>query len=68
MYQLLELGVDREKAFCLGEGQNFKYLTALNEREKLFKTIEPLAHPRFIMQYKRKLLDAYVAGYVEKLR
>lgn len=67
MHQLLELGVDRNKAFCLGEGQNFKYLVALNEREKLFKTIEPLAHPRFIMQYKRKLVGEYVQGYLKKL-
>lgn len=68
MHQLLDLGVDREKAFCLGEGQNYKYLVALNEREKLFKTVEPLAHPRFIMQYKRKLVGDYVQGYLEKLR
>jgi hypothetical protein len=67
MHELLELGVDRDKAFCLGEGQNFKYLVALNEREKLFKSIEPLAHPRFIMQYKRKMVDEYVKGYLKKL-
>jgi hypothetical protein len=67
MHELLALGVDRKKAFCLGEGQNYKYLQALNEREKLFKSIEPLAHPRFIMQYKRKMVDEYIDRYLRKL-
>ncbi|HEY0741181.1 MAG TPA: uracil-DNA glycosylase family protein [Chryseosolibacter sp.] len=65
--QLLDMGVERDMAFCLGEGSNFKYLTNLNSKERFFKEITPLAHPRFIMQYKRKLVDAYVDDYVMKL-
>jgi hypothetical protein len=34
-------------------GENFKYLAKLNEK-KVCKTIIPLAHPKFIMQYKRR--------------
>lgn len=65
--QLLEMGIEREVAFCLGEGDNFKYLTRLNIKEKFFKEIIPLAHPRFIMQYRRKFVDDYVNDYVKKL-
>lgn len=68
VYQILKLGVTRERAFCLGEGENYRYLTKLNEKEKIFKAVIPLAHPRFIMQYKRKKIDQYVKDYVEKLK
>jgi hypothetical protein len=67
LHQLQELGINREKAFCLGEGSNFKYLMKLNEKEQMFKTIVPLSHPRFIMQYKRKYLENYVDDYSQKL-
>lgn len=67
LQQLLELGLNRDRAFCLGEGDNFKYLNKLNERLNIFKTIVPLAHPRFIMQYKRKFLHDYVRDYLTKL-
>ena len=53
---------------CLGEGTNYKFLTQLNERHKYFKAIIPLAHPRFIMQYKRKSLGKYIEDYVSKLK
>jgi hypothetical protein len=65
--ELIEMGVETEVAFCLGEGTNYKHLTNLNSKHKFFKEIIPLAHPRFIMQYKRKLVDTYVEGYLEKL-
>lgn len=61
------LNLDRKVAFCLGEGANYKYLSALNRELKLFETLIPLAHPRFIMQYKRKYLQEYVDDYVRKL-
>ncbi len=66
--QLLEMGIEREIAFCLGEGDNYKYLSKLNAKEKFFKEIVPLAHPRFIMQYKRKSIDVYIRDYIEKLK
>jgi hypothetical protein len=67
LHQLLDLGVNPEKAFCLGEGANFKYLTKLNKEEKLFGEIVPLAHPRFIMQYKRKHIQQYLDDYLMKI-
>ena len=66
--QLLDIGIEREIEFCLGEGANYKYLSKLNAREKFFRQIVPLAHPRFIMQYKRKMVDAYVSDHVSKLQ
>lgn len=66
--QQLELGIKSEIAFCLGEGENFKYLSKLNAKEKFFRDIIPLAHPRFIMQYKRKHLQTYIDDYLKKLK
>jgi hypothetical protein len=57
-----------DSCFCLGEGENFKYFSALNERKKYFKDIRPLSHPRWIMQYRRKKLDEYISLFVEKLK
>jgi hypothetical protein len=39
----------------------------LNEEYKFFKKVIPLAHPRFIMQYRRKKIAEYVNDYREKL-
>ncbi|HEY0653116.1 MAG TPA: uracil-DNA glycosylase family protein [Chryseosolibacter sp.] len=65
--QIIDMGVDTDVAFCLGEGDNFKYLTNLNNQQNFFKQIIPLAHPRFIMQYKRKQIDHYIGDYLRKL-
>lgn len=65
--QIIEMGVNTDVAYCLGEGENFKYLTNLNRKENFFKEIIPLAHPRFIMQYKRKMIDHYIDDYLGKL-
>jgi hypothetical protein len=64
---ILDLGIHNKTAFCLGEGTNYTYLGKLNEREKLFKEIIPLSHPRFIMQYKRKYVKDYIEDYIKKL-
>jgi hypothetical protein len=53
--------------FCLGEGENYTYLSRVNERHGFFKEIIPLPHPRWVMQYRRKKVAEYVAMYVHKL-
>jgi hypothetical protein len=68
MNKQLEFGIDREIAFCLGDGKNYKYLSKLNDEMKFFKKIIPLSHPRFIMQYKLKKKEEYIQSYLEKLR
>lgn len=60
-------GVDKNKAFCLGEGDNYRFLQKLNEEHQFFQEIIPLPHPRFIMQYKRKQLQHYIDLYLDKL-
>jgi hypothetical protein len=66
MHQL-SFGINRNLCFCLGEGENFRYLKMLNEDLGIFNKIVPLAHPRFIMQYRRKKMSDYVDDYVKKL-
>lgn len=51
----------------LGTGKNYKYLQKLNKEEKLFEEIIPLEHPRYIMQYKLKKKEEYVAKFLNKL-
>jgi hypothetical protein len=68
LHEIIDLGVRRDIAFCLGEGTNYKYLSKLNQRENIFNEIIPLAHPRFIMQYRRKFVDEYIADYLTKLK
>jgi hypothetical protein len=61
-------GLNTSKAYCLGEGDNYKFLSAWNREENFFKKIVPLPHPRFIMQYKRKQLGYYINVYLDKLK
>jgi hypothetical protein len=68
LQQQLEFGIKTERCYCLGEGENYKYLNRLNNELKIFDTIVPLAHPRFIMQYRRKQVQHFVDVYIEKLR
>lgn len=60
-------GLNRDMAFCIGEGTNLQYATQLNKTHGWFKEIIGLPHPRFIMQYKRKKLHDYIHRYAETL-
>jgi hypothetical protein len=64
---IIDLGVERQIVYCLGEGENFRFLQKMNIEHRWFDEIVPLAHPRFIMQYKRKHLTRYIADYLAKL-
>jgi hypothetical protein len=67
MNKQLEFNINREFAFCLGHGKNYQYLAGLNEEKGYFKTIIPLSHPRFIMQYKLKRKSEYIDHYLQEL-
>jgi hypothetical protein len=54
--------------YCLGEGENYRQFSRLNDRHEFFKEIVPLPHPRWIMQYRRKKMEEYIGLYIEKLR
>jgi len=64
----LELGVTEKVAVCMGRGKNSTFLEKLNEEEELFDDILTLPHPRWVMQYRRVRVEAYVGKYLEKLR
>lgn len=54
-------------AFSLGQGNNIAYLRWLNKKYHLFEKIEPLPHPRWVMQYRLKRLDEFIQLYKDKL-
>ncbi len=63
----LSWGMHTNICFCIGEGENLKYLTRLNEKHGWFGKIMGLPHPRFIMQYKLKQKEAYINTYIGRL-
>lgn len=66
--KLIRTGMRTDTVFCIGTGKNLAYLEGLNAQHHFFQRIVPLEHPRFIMQYKAKSVDAYVRKYAEALR
>jgi hypothetical protein len=50
-------------AYSLGMGKNIAYLQKINAKHKLFDKIEPLPHPRWIMQYRLKRLAEFIDLY-----
>jgi len=66
MRRQLSWGINKKICFCLGEGENFKFLTKLNSRHSFFEKIISLPHPRFIMQYRRKRVNEFIDLYLEK--
>ena len=60
-------GAATDRCYCMGRGKNFKFLNALNKRTGWFDEVVPLDHPRFVVQYRSKRMDEYVASYAEAL-
>ena len=63
----LAAGGSKKIAFVLGHGKNYQYLNQMNEKHGLVKTLWPLPHPRWVMQYRLKKLDIYIQEYITKL-
>lgn len=57
----------RNIAFCLGEGKNFTFFQALNDKHGFFERVIPLPHPRWIMQYRSKSIKHFLELYLERL-
>jgi len=68
MQQQIAFGLQTDICFCIGEGENFKYLQKLNAQYKWFDKIETLAHPRFVMQYRLKRKEEFIRDYLRKLK
>jgi hypothetical protein len=65
--QINDIGTNRKIAFSLGQGKNFKYLEQLNQKHGFFDRIEPLPHPRWVMQYRLKRKMEFIDLYLKKL-
>ncbi len=64
----LDFGLERSVCFCLGNNKNFSYLDKLNRRKGYFKSVIPLEHPRYIMQYKSREAGGHLLHYLRRLR
>jgi hypothetical protein len=63
----IALGGRRDRAIVLGAGENHRFMQQLNEKHGFFRRIHALEHPRWIMQYRRRQLDRYLARYEQAL-
>lgn len=63
----IDLGIDTTTCYCIGSGENYTYLSKINERYGFFNNIIPLEHPRFIMQYNSKDKDIFLEKYLNAL-
>ncbi len=67
LQKLVSFGAQREVCICIGGEKNFKYLLKLNAAHQFFKEIIPVAHPRFILQYRRKEKQTFIDSYLTAL-
>ncbi|HLO92566.1 MAG TPA: uracil-DNA glycosylase family protein [Lentimicrobium sp.] len=61
----IELGIDTRVCYCLGTGKNYQFLLKINNKFQFFASVIPLAHPRYIMQYKSKMKNTYIDRYLQ---
>jgi len=67
MEKQVAFGLKTDVCFCIGEGENLKYLQKLNNKNNWFRKIEPLPHPRFVMQYRLKRKQEFIQQYIKAL-
>jgi hypothetical protein len=61
----LAMGIETDRCYCFGTGQNEKFIRALNEKYHFFGEIIALEHPRFVMQYKSRFKQDYIDKYLQ---
>jgi hypothetical protein len=66
--QQLQLGLHHETCICWGKGKNYSFLKRLNEEHRLFGRILAVEHPRFIMQYRARQKEVYLARHLDALQ
>jgi hypothetical protein len=64
----MAFGTDASVCYCIGCGENFRFLSNINMKERYFEKIVPLEHPRFITQYNPGRRDEFIEKYVRVLR
>lgn len=65
---IIKIGINRSVCYCIGTGENLKFLSSINEKYHFFDSIVALEHPRYIMQYNYKNKEKYIEKYVNTLR
>ena len=60
-------GVRRDVVICIGTGQNQKYLEKINAEGKYFDQIIAIPHPRWVMQYRRKIKEDIAKEILDQL-
>ena len=63
--KLIDFNTDKSVVYSIGGEKNFRYLSSLNNRFRWFGQVEPLPHPRFIMQYKRRQKQQFIQQYLQ---
>ena len=61
----IELAGKNDRIIVFGTGKNLKFLQKLNKEYNFTPELLALEHPRYIMQYKYKLREQYIAKYLE---
>lgn len=64
----IAFGIETSICYCIGSGENFKFLTKVNEQYHFFDRVIALEHPRFIMQYHSKDKNKYLDKYINALK
>lgn len=64
----LAFGTDTSVCYCIGSGENFAFLSKVNEGQRFFQRIVPLEHPRFITQYNRDREEEFAEKYLSAFR
>lgn len=59
----IEFGAKKEKVIILGK-KNAEYFKIINDEFNFFNEVVVLDHPRFIMQYRQRLKNKYIANYI----
>ncbi len=68
LHAQLAFGIHTDVCFVLGTGKNFKFMKKLNEELQIFDRLQPMEHPRYVMQYKYKHKDEYCNRFVSLLQ
>jgi len=63
---LIGLGIDTSICYVLGK-KNARFMEEINREEKLFGNLVVFDHPRYIVQYRSRQIDRYVADYIRLL-
>jgi len=64
----IELAGKNDRIIVFGTGKNLKFLEKLNKAHHFTPELIPLEHPRYIMQYKYKHREQYIAKYLDAFR